>query len=674
MDDFQWLEDVEGSKALNWVESKNKETKLWVNNRPIFKDLKNQFEKTLENDKRIPFPYLQDEYAYNFWTDKNNKKGVFRRCKFEQYLKAKPKWENILDIDTLSLQENKDWVMKGYLILEDSNKALILLSEGGTDKGVAREYDLDKKSFLDENPFNFPECKFTIDWVNSNEVLYGGDFEDSIGPTTSGYPRGVKSITRGSDYKNSPYLYLGKESDVGVWAFSLSDEDNKYNLIQRSKTFYDYEYYLYQGENKLIKFPVPEKSDLKGVFKGLFIFYLQEDWKILNRVFPKGSLVSIPIEDIDSAELISSIEIITFPHSEQSIMDVACSQEGVYIHLLNNVCSELYFCDYQDYGWQTYSVNTPENGSITYISADPQNSNVLCSFENFIVPQTLYKIDRDLATVSKTLPAQFDTKNMTVQKHQTSSFDGTTVTYFLVGKKEVIKKGNAPVLQYGYGGFKISMTPKYSATLGKGWLEKGGLYVLAIIRGGSEFGPDWHSTTLVKNRHKRAEDFASIIRDLVSRGVTTVSKVGIRGGSNGGLLMGSMYTKFPEDIGAVICQVPLLDMLRYTALPPGASWIGEYGDPSSDDVLSYLKDNSPYHNMDEQKHYPPIFFITSSKDDRVHPGHARKMSALCDHYFKNNLYYENRVGGHSGSSDTTQLAEIEAMIYCFLMQNLMEKK
>ncbi|MFZ9002166.1 MAG: prolyl oligopeptidase family serine peptidase [Bacteriovoracaceae bacterium] len=674
MDNFLWLEDVEGEKALNWVENKNKETENWKHQSGSFKTLKKEFESILQNDDRIPLPYLQNDHAYDFWTDKKNKKGLLRRCSFDEYLKSTPKWETILDIDKLSLEENKDWVFQGHLSLEESKNILVFLSDGGTDKGVVREYNLEKKSFLKSKSFTFAENKFSITWVNEDEVLYGGDFGDNFGTTLSGYAKGIKSIKRGDDLKNSPYVYQGQESDVGVWTFDLEDEDTRYSIIQRSKTFYDYEYFLYEGENKLTKFPIPEKSDLKTVYKGLFIFYLQEDWKVLNRVFPKGCLISIPVEDLDSEEILNTIEIIMFPDGHQSVMEVLSSREGIYIHLLHNVTSELYFCSYQDFGWHLSAVNIPKNGSINYIDADPSCDNVLCSFENFITPRTLYKVQGDVATESKTLKPQFNSKGMVIHQLSANSLDGTSVNYFLVGKKEAIEKGDAPVLQYGYGGFQISMTPSYSATLGKGWLEKGGLYALANIRGGSEFGPNWHSTTIGKERHRRVEDFVSVANDMVSRGITKASKIGIRGGSNGGLLMGSMYTKFPNDIGAVICQVPLLDMLRYTSLPPGASWIGEYGDPSLPDIENYLRQNSPYHNMDENKEYPPIFFITSSKDDRVHPGHARKMSALCDHYFKKNLYYENRVGGHAGSTDATQLAEIEAMIYLFLEQHLMDKK
>ncbi len=672
MDNFVWLEEVEGKKAVDWVESKNKSTETWAQAHKDFDPLRKSLEEILTDKDRLVLPTLKNGFCYNFWTDEKNIKGRLRRCSVQSFLDKKPQWETLLDVDELAKKDKKDWVFKGSTSFAEKNLALIILSEGGTDSSIIREYDFKKKSFV-PNGFDIPASKSTVSWISENEILLGTDFKEEESLTSSGYPCQVKSLKRGQKLEEATLVLQGEHENVGVWNYSLEDEEQSYNIIQKAVSFYEIEYYLYREKGPALKFPLPRSCDLKGVYKGLFLFELEEDWEILNRKFPCGSLISVPIEDLSSDDLVSAIEIVVLPDFMQSIRAVQTTPKGVYISLLNNVNSELWFCSYEEHGWATKIIKTPANGSINYLEADPGENLVLYNFENFIQPQTLYALNEDQSSITIQLSKEyFKTEGMKIYQFRARSEDGTEIPYFLVGKKDVIEKGNAPVLQYGYGGFQIALAPFYSPVLGKAWLEKGGLYVLANIRGGNEFGPKWHSETLKKNRHKRVEDFAAVSKDLIARGISNNKKIAIQGGSNGGLLMGSMYTKFPALLGAIICQVPLLDMLRYTALPPGASWIAEYGDPDDPQMREYLKNNSPYHNVEDNKDYPPIFFHTSSKDDRVHPGHARKMAALLDHKSLENFYFENRVGGHAGSSDHVQRAKVESYLYCFLFEKIMK--
>ncbi|WP_236551349.1 prolyl oligopeptidase family serine peptidase [Billgrantia tianxiuensis] len=316
----------------------------------------------------------------------------------------------------------------------------------------------------------------------------------------------------------------------------------------------------------------------------------------------------------------------------------------------------------------------PTLGSVSVSAVDDEESDeVFVIVSDYLTPTTLLhgRVGEALETL-KQAPALFDAEGLEVTQHFATSRDGTPIPYFQVAERDLEPSGDHPTLLYGYGGFEVPLLPGYSPGVGRAWLSQGGVYVVANIRGGGEYGPRWHQAALREKRHKAFEDFAAVAEHLIERGVTSPQRLGIQGGSNGGLLVGNMLTRYPQLLGAVVCQVPLLDMRRYHLLLAGASWMAEYGDPESDD-WSFLSDFSPYHNLDPEAQYPPILLMTSTRDDRVHPGHARKMMARMVEQGHRALYYENVEGGHGGAADNRQRAHMQALAFTFLSQTLIEK-
>lgn len=666
-DPFFWLEEVENEKALEWVEQWNEKSLSVLKGQPCYQST---FEKNLEiynSTDRIPAPSIYGDYIYNFWQDDKHERGIWRRTKTESYLTGNPEWEAILDIDALSEKDNIKWVFKGASgLYPNYNKFLVSLSKGGGDAVVVKEFDPTTRSFV-ENGFELPEAKGSVSWIDENTLMVSTDFGDGI--TTSGYPRQVKIWKRGTGLKDAQLVFEGSETDMGIWGYTVPTEKKTYQLIMRRTSFYSGSYHVIEN-GKLIDLDLPDDIDLSGIFNDLVILQLKSDWKIENRTLKQGTVVSIKYNDLITGK--KNYEVVVQPGERSSVTELTTTKNVLLVNMLENVKSELYKFTWNG-KWEKEKINAPELGNISLGASDENSDHYFYYFQNFLEPSTLYYADAKSgkSTKAKSLVSFFPTEKYQVQQFETVSKDGTKIPYFVVGSKNMKLDGKNPTLLYAYGGFEVPMLPSYSAITGTAWLEKGGVYVLANLRGGGEFGPKWHQAGLKANRQLVYDDFYAVAENLIEKKITSPEKLGIYGGSNGGLLVGVAFTQRPDLYNAVVCAVPLLDMNRYNKLLAGASWMAEYGNPDIPEEWEYIKKYSPYQNVKPGVKYPEVFFTTSTRDDRVHPGHARKMVAKMSEMGYKIYYFENTEGGHAGASTNDQRAQISALIYSYLQMKLM---
>jgi prolyl oligopeptidase len=670
-----WLEEVEGEQALTKVNAWNKVTldKLMADER-YAQYLESGLEIVNAKDK-IPYGTYRGGFVYNFWQDEANVRGMLRRTSLEEYTKAQPKWQDLLSIDNLSALEEKNWVYKGSECFDGNyDRCLLSLSDGGKDSVEMREWDHSTQSFV-ENGFVVPESRTDISWKDINNINIATNWGEGT-LTESGYPFIVKSLQRGQKLNEAKQIFAGNQADVGVFPFSIKFNDSNLNMVVRSITFFESEYFWLPDDGRqAIQLPLPKKVEVEGVFKGQLVLSLKQQWSPqgAQETFNSGDLVSFDVAHWLQKQEIKNVQLVYHPDDRATIDGVSITSNKLVLTLLENVVSNIYLYDFTN-KWSQVKLAMPENGSMSVSSANQDSDIIFINQESFIAPDTLFKVDVnnvDIAAI-KSIPARFDASNIVIEQFQTSSKDGEKIPYFVVRQKDIIFDGSNPTLQYAYGGFQVSLKPSYSGLLGKNWLEQGGVYVLANIRGGGEFGPNWHQAGLKTKRQVIYDDMIAVAEDVIAKKITSAKRLGIMGGSNGGLLMGVMYTQRPDLWNAVVCQVPLLDMLRYHKLLAGASWVGEYGSPDIPKERAFLEKISPLHNVDPQGDYPSIMFVTSTKDDRVHPGHARKMAYLLEQYGLVFEYYENIDGGHSASANLQETAKRTALEYTFLSQKLID--
>ena len=676
-----WLEEVEGDKALAKVNVWNKDTldKLMADKR-YARYLESGLEIVNAKDK-IPYGNYRGGFVYNFWQDETNVRGLLRRTSLDEYAKSQPKWENLLSIDELCALEQKNWVYKGSEYLEGHyDRCLLLLSDGGKDSVEMREWDHSKQSFVD-NGFFIPEAKMGVSWKDIDNINIATSWgEGSV--TKSGYPFIIKTLQRGQSLTQAKQVFSGEKSDVGVWPFSITFNKSILNMVVRAVTFFESEYFWLPDDGRQsIQLPLPEKVQIEGVFKGQLLLSLKQPWSPQGsqKTFESGDLVSFNLEHWLQNQEIKNLQLVYHPNKRATIDSVSITKNKLVLILLENVVNHVYIYDFDD-KWSQVKLAMPENGSISVSSANQDSDIIFINQESFVAPDTLFKVDVSKtdnteswkSAAIKSTQARFDASNIVVEQFHASSKDGETIPYFVVRQKDIVFDGTNPTLQYAYGGFQVSLKPSYSGLLGKNWLEKGGVYVLANIRGGGEFGPNWHQAGLKTKRQIIFDDMIAVGEDIIAKNITSPKRLGIMGGSNGGLLMGVMYTQRPDLWNAVVCQVPLLDMLRYDTLLAGASWVGEYGSPDVADERVFLEKISPLHNIKATGDYPSIMFVTSTKDDRVHPGHARKMAYILECYGHDFEYYENIDGGHSASANLKERAKRTALEYTFLSQKLID--
>lgn len=674
-DPYEWLEEVLGDKALEWVKARNAIVQNRMEGEPSFEKLRSDLLEILDSNARIPFVSKRGEYYYNFWRDKTNERGLWRRTTLEEYRKAEPKWEVVLDLDALGKTENENWVWKGASLLRpDYQRALITLSRGGADANITREFDLKTRSFVADG-FKLPESKGSVSWIDIDHLFVSTDFGDAS-MTDSGYPRMAKLWERGTPIEQAKLVYEGKQEDMSVGAVHDDSPGFERNFVTRNIAFYNDELFLVKDSGELVKIDAPNTAS-KSVFKQYLLLELREAWTIDSTTYPAGSLLVSDFDRFLRGE--RAFEVLFEPSANTALSSVTTTKDHVVINVLEDVKNRLYVLTpsttASSTAWRREPlVGAPAFGTVNVTAVDSDDSNdYFMTSTDYLTPTTL-----SIGTIGKApeelkrLPHFFDSVGMQISQHFATSSDGTKVPYFMVAKKDLNLDGKNPTLLYGYGGFEISLQPNYSATVGRAWLTQGGVYVVANIRGGGEYGPRWHQAALKENRLRAYEDFAAVAKDLVARGVTSKQRLGIQGGSNGGLLVGNMITLYPELFEAGVCQVPLLDMKRYNKLLAGASWMAEYGNPDYPDQWAYIRKFSPYQNVQPSVAYPKVLFTTSTRDDRVHPGHARKMMAKMESQGHAVWYYENIEGGHGGAANNKQSAFMQALAYTFLKQELMK--
>jgi prolyl oligopeptidase len=667
-DNFLWLEEVESQKSLNYIDSINHLTMQELKKEKDFDSIFNKSLEIYNSEERIAYPSILGEYVYNFWKDKNHARGIWRRCSIKSYKNKTPNWETLLDIDELSKIENKKWVFKGSTgLYPDYNRFLIQLSNGGGDAIVIREFDVNEKQFLKDG-FSIKEAKGRASYIDENTLIVSSDFGEGT-TTSSGYAKQVKIWKRGSSIDEAILIHEGRKSDVGNWGGILQDGSTTYTIITRAVTFFTSQIYLWDG-NKSIKIDLPEDSKTKGILNNQLIVELKSDWNTNDTVYSNGSLISLNFTElIKGNQLISTI---LKPNTNSSISQVNTTKNKLLVNTLTDVTSQLHIYQFEGNKWTSSIVNAPKLGTISVVSTNKMDDQYFFDFKNFLTPSTLYYANAKDNSLKKyqSLTSFFDASKYEVKQFKTKSKDGTLIPYFIVSNKELKYNGNNPTLIYAYGGFEVSITPFYSAIYGTSWLDKGGVLVLANIRGGGEYGPKWHQAGLKEKRQNVFDDLYAVSEEMISKNITSPKHLGVMGGSNGGLLVGVAMTQRPDLYNAIVCQVPLLDMKRFNKLLAGASWMGEYGNPDLKEEWEYIKKYSPYHNLKAGVEYPEVFFYTSTRDDRVHPAHARKMNAKMNKMGSKTYYFENKEGGHAGSSTNKQRAKSNALTFTYLLKKL----
>ena len=676
-DPYVWLEEVEGEKALDWVRAQNERTLGELQADPLYDHYYTDALDVLTSDERIPYGSIRDGMVYNFWQDDTNVRGLWRRTPLESYATDNPEWETIVDFDKLAEEEGKNWVYKGANCFQPEGGkwlCMVSLSDGGKDAVIQREFDLETKTFV-EGGFVTPEAKQGIAWVDENTVLIGTDWGEGT-VTQSGYPFIVKRWTRGTPLSDAVEVVRGEVTDVGVWPAIIEKEDGtRLQMAVESDTFFTSTYWwLPDGEDEKVQLPIPPKSTPQGVYQGKLLVTLEQDWAPEGQpvAFKSGDLVAFELDPFLETRALPAVELVFSPDESQAVNGVAIAKGAALLSLQENVVGKVLTLEPGSGGWTTSEIVLPGTGQSGIAFADKDVDTVFLNYEGFLTPDSLLRYDVSSGEVSplKSLPAKFDTEGLKVEQFFATSTDGTRIPYFIIHKEDMPLDGTTPTLLYGYGGFQVSMNPSYSAVRGRLWLEEGGAYVLANIRGGGEFGPQWHQAGLKGKRQIIYDDFIAVGEDLIARGVTSSEHLGIMGGSNGGLLMGAMMVQRPDLWNAIVIQVPLLDMLRYHKLLAGASWVDEYGDPDVPEERAFLEKISPYQNFDPAADYLTPLFLTSTKDDRVHPGHARKMAHLFELANKPLYYYENIDGGHSAAANQKETARRSALEYTYLNRRL----
>jgi prolyl oligopeptidase len=662
-----WLEDVHGAKPLAWVAEQNVRTRSIVEADARYQGDHDAILKVLDATDRIPLAGISHHYVFNFWQDADNAKGVWRRTTIADYANAKPNWQTLIDVDKLAKHEKENWIWKGASCSDSLARCLVFLSRDGGDAHVVREFDLATKSFLLDG-FTLTHAKSGARYLGEDKVLFETDF-GAGSMTESGYPRIVKLWRRGTPLASAKTVFEGTHEDVASQGSVASGPNGSYALVERAVSFFETEYYHVLVDGSAHKLALPLSANVQGVTDKHLVVTLRKDWKVGSDLVKQGSLIAIPLAGLDGGENKLSIETLYAPGPRSTVDQVSTGRDAVYASIYDNVTGGIHAFRFAGNKWSDTKLDLPANGATSIVSTNDWGSEAMFTFESYLKPTTLYADRGDGKPLAiKSLPQRFDPSNLVTEQFEVASSDGVKIPYFVTRPRNSTVP--LPTILYGYGGFEVSLTPGYSANFGMLWLSKGAAYVVANIRGGGEFGPGWHDAALLANRQKAYDDFAAVAADLVRRGITTPKQLGIMGGSNGGLLVTAVMTQHPELLGAVVCQVPLIDMLRYTQIGAGASWAGEYGDPADPKAREWILRYSPYQNVKPDVKYPPILFTTATSDDRVTPVHARKMAAKMEAMGNDVLYFENTDGGHSAGADHKQAAEMWALSFVYLKQKL----
>lgn len=669
-DPFLWLEEVESERALAWVRERNARSLGTLEGDPRFATLNAQALAIVNATDRIPSPSFWAGGISNFWQDAEHVRGLWRRTSVDGFRSAAPAWEAILDVDALARDEGKNWVFRGGDCLAPEERyCLVSLSDGGKDAVEVREFDAVERRFV-EGGFRFAEGKQSVAWIDRNTLLVAREWTPGE-LTNAGYAYVVRRVTRGQPIDRAVEVFRGEKTDVSASGFALRDADGhvRATLLYRGRTFWESEIHQLTptGTRPL---PFPARHSLHGLVEGQLLFTANEAWN----GFAAGDVLSYDLAALLRDPATVRPELVLHPGPRESVEGIVTTKTRLVVALYENVRGSAYAFARTAQGWTRTRLPLPENVTVSLGSVEQGSDRLFVWVQGFLTPQTLYLADAAAARadVVKQAPAKFDATGLSVEQHEATSADGTKVPYFLVRRADAPRDGTTPTLLYGYGGFQISQLPSYSAIRGKLWLERGGAFAVANTRGGGEFGPAWHQAAIGANRDRAHEDFIAVAEDLVAKRFTSPQRLGIQGGSQGGLFMGVAMTRRPDLFNAVIIGVPLFDMLRFHLLLAGASWMGEYGNPEIAEERAWILKYSPYQALAAGRHYPEPFIFTSTKDDRVHPGHARKAAARLEQLGYPYLYYENVDGGHSAAANLVESARRNALEYTYLTRKLMD--
>lgn len=657
-DKYLWLEEVNGDKAIAFAKSESENTFKKLNNYKDYENFKKRAFEIYSYKDKIATVTIDGDYVYNLWNDENAVQGIYRRMKLTDYVNNNSNWEVLIDLDQLSKTENEKWVFHGYILNDSNTRALVFLSPGGSDAHIMREFDTTTKSFV-ENGFSFPLSKGYAEWLNDDQIFLYRQF-DEASVTTSGYARTVRLWSRGTDINLAPTIFEVNKEDMSCYVKRIDNGSKNYHIIGRVADFYNYVEWIYEnGKLSLIELPT-EFQDFNIVIDDLYVGQLKTNWND----FILGDLISYNLYT-------KKVDLVFRPEKNQSVYICQGMKNGMMAIVTEDVKSVLYHFKYEGGKFYRSKVELSQNGTLNFLSADLKSNHFFVNYSSFNQPSTYYYGENDkIVKIIKMNKSFFDHENIEVNQNFVKSNDGTMVPYFVVHKKGMSYDGKNPTILYGYGGFEISIKPNFRNDLGANWLDQGGVFVIANIRGGGEYGPAWHQAALKNNRQRAYDDFFAVAEDLIVKKITSKKHLGAEGGSNGGLLMGICYTMRPDIFSAINCMVPLLDMHRYHKLLAGASWMAEYGNPDIKEDCEYIRKVSPYQNVTAESKYPVIFINTSTKDDRVHPGHARKMAAKIKEYGHPYYYFENMEGGHGGAANFHELANLHALEMSFFWSHL----
>jgi len=672
-DPYLWLEEIQGENALVWAREQNERTFDELRDNEVFRQLYEEAYGILMSDARIPDGNIIGGHYYNFWQDEVHVAGVWRRSPLEKVLTGSPEWETVLDIDALREAENENWVYQDNdCIGGDSDRCLIEMSRGGRDESVHREFSLQTRSFV-VGGFVVPEAKSTTQWLGEDALLVATDWGDRL--TNSGYPLDVRLWKRGTQLHESKPLFKGDVTDTLLAPQVVSNDGADYAFIVRLYADWNEREYVRIENGKpgeVMDWPL--RTNLLGVLDGRIILSIEQDWQQGESSYNSGDIIAYELG-------CGTTELVFSPDDKQAVSEVALGATRLYVALLDNVVGRVKRISRTDGRWQDVNIELPDNGVAKIVSSSSSRDDAFVTYESSIQPTTLYYIDaEDAITSVAALPHLYDATDVIIRQEFATSADGESVPYFLIGQKQVLDEGNAATILYGYGGFAIPILPVYyenpsrpqhGALAGRMWISRGGALALGNMRGGGEYGPRWHQAALRENRQLAYDDYFAIAEDLIDSGIAAPDRLGALGRSNGGLLLGVALTQRPDLFTALDIGVPLLDMIRYNKLLAGASWMGEYGNPDVPEDRKFIEKYSPYQNLREGQEYPKVLFYTSTLDDRVHPGHARKMAARLADMDQDFFYYENIEGGHGGTANQEQLAMRTALEYAYFVRMLM---
>lgn len=672
-DPYIWLEDARSPEALRWVNTENERTLSIMEQDPRFEELQRAALTIYDSEDRVPFVSFRPDGLYNFWQDRNNPKGILRRTSLDSYRTEDPVWETILNIDEIAKAEGRDWVFKGSTCLPPLlNKCMIALSDGGEDATIMREFDTAKKEFVKNGFVLDQKSQGGVSWIDENTLLVNRNFNEST-TTESEYPFTSRIWLRGTRIEDAVEIFRGDHSDVWAGAGLLRDSTGTIHARTafRGISFHETIYYV-EKEGKWIELEMPRKASISGIVDGHVLLSTDTDWHVDDKFFPADSLIAMNLEEWKNNPNNAEKNLVWSPGNLQTKKGGAITANSFFVEILDNVSGKVLEFNFDEGRWVTNEIDLPQNATVDIAAASSVTNQIMFTVTDFLNPTMLYYSNGGPPRLLKQSPGRFNQDGMMVEQHTATSKDGTTIPYFVVRPDVPLGNGTMPTLLTGYGGFQIPRLPSYLGVTGKLWLENGGAYVLANLRGGGEFGPNWHQTAIRENKQRTWDDFIAVAQDLIDKGFTSPKKLGIMGGSQGGLLVGTAFTQRPDLFNAAIVQIPLFDMLRYHLIGRGASWVGEYGDPRIPNEREWIEDYSPYQKIVEGVDYPTPFLWASTADDRTHPAHARKGAARLKEIGQPYFYFEDVTGGHSGGVDNEQRAKLQALQYLYLMRQLMD--